>query len=347
LRRGAGCECARYVSAIEDTSGSLGEPLETVPPFTFKELLMLKALARFGSIKAAAEYLYVSQSSVSSQLSSLEQKIKATLVNRHPGIQGASFTEEGQLLLRYAERILTASSEAVKALEDLRNLDVGGVNLGASQTTGTYLIPRLVGSFQQKYPGVKVQLTVGSTSSICTSVANGEIDVAIVGGEVPHELMDYLQVTTYTEEEFVLILPPRHPLSMKKKIEKERLYNLAFVSLNQNSTSQKFQTQTLKENGLNPKMLHVQMEFNSIEAIKSAVQHGLGAAFVSQSAIQKEVQLGLLHSSSIQDVILTRKLQVVTNRKRYFSRAAQCFTQEILTAADWYGIQQASNLTGL
>lgn len=249
--------------------------------------------------------------------------------------------------MRYAERILTASSEAVKALEDLRNLDVGGVNLGASQTTGTYLIPRLVGSFQQKYPGVKVQLTVGSTSSICTSVANGEIDVAIVGGEVPHELMDYLQVTTYTEEEFVLILPPRHPLSMKKKIEKERLYNLAFVSLNQNSTSQKFQTQTLKENGLNPKMLHVQMEFNSIEAIKSAVQHGLGAAFVSQSAIQKEVQLGLLHSSSIQDVILTRKLQVVTNRKRYFSRAAQCFTQEILTAADWYGIQQASNLTGL
>ena len=60
---------------------------------------MLKALARFGSIKAAAEYLYVSQSSVSSQLSSLEQKIKATLVNRHPGIQGASFTEEGQVRL--------------------------------------------------------------------------------------------------------------------------------------------------------------------------------------------------------------------------------------------------------
>ena len=99
----------------------------------------------------------------------------------------------------------------------------------------------------------------------------------------------------YTEEEFVLILPPRHPLSMKNQIEKERLYSLKFVSLNQNSTSQKFQTQTLKENGLNPKMLHIQMEFNSIEAIKSAVQHGLGAAFVSQSAIQKEVQLGLLH----------------------------------------------------
>ncbi len=104
---------------------------------------------------------------------------------------------------RYAERILTASSEAIKALEDLRNVEVGAVNLGASQTTGTYLIPKLVGSFQQKYPGVRVQLTVGSTSSICTSVAAGEIDVAIVGGEVPKELMDYLQVTTY-----VTPLPP-------------------------------------------------------------------------------------------------------------------------------------------
>ena len=334
---------ARYVSTIEETSSSTQDSLETVPPFTFKELLMLKALARFGSIKAAAEYLYVSQSSVSSQLASLEQKIKATLVNRHPGIQGASFTEEGQLLLRYAERILTASAEAIKALDDLKNLEVGGVNLGATQTTGTYLIPRLVGEFQQKHPGVRVQLTVGSTSSICHEVADGDIDVAIVGGEVPTVVMDQLQVTTYTDEEFVLILPPRHPLTMQPEIEKEKLYNLGFVSLNQNSTSQKFQTQTLKDNGINTKLLHIQMEFNSIEAIKSAVQHGLGAAFVSQSAIQKEVQLGLLHSSSIQDVILTRKLQVVTNSKRYFSRAAQCFTQEILTAADWYGIQQSEN----
>ena len=63
---------------------------------------------------------------------------------------------------------------------------------------------------------------------------------------------------------------------------------------------------------------------------------------MSQSAIQKEVQLGLLHSSSIEGILLRRKLQVVTNSKRYFSRAAQCFTQEILTAADWYGIQQQS-----
>ena len=62
--------------------------------------------------------------------------------------------------------------------------------MGASQTTGTYLIPRLVGSFQQKYPGVTVKLTVGSTRSICQEVAQGEIDVAIVGGEVPEELMD-------------------------------------------------------------------------------------------------------------------------------------------------------------
>ena len=329
-----------YVSAIEDTTDSSSEPLEVVPPFTFKELLMLKAVARFGSIKEAAEYLYVSQSSVSSQLANLEQKVKVTLVNRGAGISGATFTEEGQLLLRYAERILTASSEAVKALDDLKNLDVGAVNLGASQTTGTYLIPKLVGSFQKKYPGVRVQLTVDSTSSICKKISDGDIDVAIVGGEVPAALMDYLQVTTYTEEEFVLILPPRHPLSMKKEIEKERLYNLAFVSLNQNSTSQKFQTQTLQDNGINPKFLHIQMEFNSIEAIKSAVQNGLGAAFVSQSAIHKEVQLGLLHSISIKDVILTRKLQVVTNSKRYFSRAAQFFTQEIVTAADWYGLQQ-------
>lgn len=334
-------ECAPYLSTIEDAADEQHIDVDQLPPFTFNQLIMLRLMAKHGSIRGVAEAMYVSSSSVSQQLTLLEQKMKMKLVHRASGALGCVFTEEGQLLLRYAERILNASTEALHALDDQNNLNTGSVNLGASQTTGTYLIPRLVSSFQKKYPRVHVQLTVGSSSNICSAVSQGGIDVAIVGGEVPQHLED-IQVTTYTEEEFVLILPPQHPLSIHSVIEKEKLQALPFVRLNQNSSTQKFQTQTLKDHGIKMSQMNVQMEFNSIEAIKSAVQHGLGAAFVSQSAIEKELRLGLLHSATIKDMTLNRTLHLVTNSKRYFKRAAQTFTQEILTAADWYGIQQIS-----
>ena len=113
-------------------------------PFTFKELAMLKALASAGSVKGAAELMYVSQSSVSSMLALLEQKMKVTLVNRHPGMAGCTFTDEGQLLLRYAERILAASMEAVRVskchvLSTTSTLRTGWIELDSFSISSRWL----------------------------------------------------------------------------------------------------------------------------------------------------------------------------------------------------------------
>ena len=102
-------------------------------------------------------------------------------------------------LLRYCEKILNQCDEACGAIEDLHNLKGGTLIIGASQTTGTYLMPRMIGVFRQKFPDVSVQLQVHSTRRTGWSVANGQLDLAIIGGELPTELNELLEIIPYKD----------------------------------------------------------------------------------------------------------------------------------------------------
>ena len=116
-------------------------------PFTLDQLRILKAIAAEGSFKRAADTLYVSQPAVSLQVQNLEKQLNVPLFDR--GGRKAQLTEAGHLLLSYGEKIITLCQETCRAIEDLQNLQGGTLIVGASQTTGTYLLPRMIGLFRQ------------------------------------------------------------------------------------------------------------------------------------------------------------------------------------------------------
>ena len=258
-------------------------------PFTLDQLRILKAITTEGSFKKAADSLYISQPAVSLQIQNLERQLNIPLFDR--GSRKAKLTEAGDLLVKYGARILALCEETCRALEDLENLQGGTLIVGASQTTGTYLMPRLIGLFRQRYPQVAVQLQDHSTRRISWSVANGQVDLAVIGGEIPHELQDTLHVTSYAEDELALILPKSHPFSQLHNIKKEDLYRLRFIALDTQSTIRKVIENILNQHDIDSSRFTIEMELNSIEAIKNAVQAGLGASFVSVSAIAKELEL--------------------------------------------------------
>ncbi|MCC0176883.1 LysR family transcriptional regulator [Waterburya agarophytonicola K14] len=297
-------------------------------PFTLDQLRILKAISTEGSFKRAADSLYVSQPAVSLQVQNLEKQLNVPLFDR--GGRRAQLTEAGHLLLSYGERIISLCQETCRAIEDLQNLQGGTLIVGASQTTGTYLIPRMIGLFREKYSDVSVQLQVHSTRRTSWAVANGQVDLAIIGGEVPTELQETLNIIPYADDELALILPPNHILAQEETIHKEDLYKLNFITLDSQSTIRKVIDKVLTRYEINPKRLKIEMELNSIEAIKNAVQSGLGAAFVSTTAIEKELEMGVLHQAKIQDVNIGRTLAVIVNPSRYCSKAAEAFSQEIL-----------------
>jgi DNA-binding transcriptional LysR family regulator len=297
-------------------------------PFTLDQLRILKAIAAEGSFKRAADSLYVSQPAVSLQVQNLERQLDVPLFDR--GGRRAQLTEAGHLLLAYGEKILTLCQETCRALEDLQNLQGGSLIIGASQTTGTYLLPRMIGAFRKTYPDVAVQLHVHSTRRTSWSVANGQIDLAIIGGELPPELQDSLDMIPYAEDELALILPTNHVFAQSQTIQREDLYRLSFIALDSQSTIRKVIDQVLTRTGIETRRLKIDMELNSIEAIKTAVQSGLGAAFLSVSAIEKELQMGVVQRVAIEGVEIKRMLSVIINPTRYRSKAADAFCREIL-----------------
>lgn len=297
-------------------------------PFTLDQLRILKAIAAEGSFKRAADSLYVSQPAVSLQVQNLERQLDVPLFDR--GGRRAQLTEAGHLLLSYGEKILSLCQETCRAIEDLQNLQGGTLIVGASQTTGTYLLPRMIGMFRHKYPDVAVQLHVHSTRRTAWGVANGQVDLAIIGGEIPGELTESLEIVPYADDELALILPVTHPFAKLETIHKEDLYKLQFITLDSQSTIRKVIDTVLTRCDIDTRRFKIEMELNSIEAIKNAVQSGLGAAFVSTSAIAKELQMGMLQCTPIEGVVVKRTLWLIFNPNRYRSKAAEAFSREIL-----------------
>ena len=147
-------------------------------PFTLDQLKILHAISTEGSFKKAAVKLYISQPAVSLQVQNLEKQLNTPLFYRDK--RKARLTEAGFLLIKYCDRILSLCEETCRALDELQALESGVLIIGASQTTGSYLMPKLIGIFRHKYPQIAVELQVHSTRRISWGIANGKIDLAIV-----------------------------------------------------------------------------------------------------------------------------------------------------------------------
>lgn len=298
-------------------------------PFTLQQLRILKAVATEKNFTKAAEVLYLSQPSLSKQIKILEENLDILLINRENN--KISLTENGKVFLQYSERILALCEESCRALIDLKNGDRGNLTVGASQTIGTYLMPRVLALFAQNYSQINLKVQVNSTRLIANNVLNREIDIAVVGGEIPNELKKDLTIEHFVEDELSLIISKSHPFAKKKTINKENLYYLNFITLNANSTIRKFIDNILIQNEIDTNQLKIIMQFNSIEGIKTAVSLGLGAAFVSSSAIEKELELKTIEVLKIENIRITRRLSIISNPESYKSKAFDLFYNELFT----------------
>ena len=164
--------------------------------------------------------------------------------------------------------------ESCRALVDLKNGDRGNLTVGASQTIGTYLMPRVLALFAQNYHQINLKVQVDSTRFIAKNIVNRDIDIAVVGGDVPEDLKKYLEIESFVEDELTLIIPKSHPFATKNKksINKEDLYHLNFITLNPNSTIRKFIDNILIQNNIETKQFNIIMveSFNTTEAVNSS-----------------------------------------------------------------------------
>lgn len=297
-------------------------------PFTLQQLRILKAIATKKNFTKAASSLYISQPSLSKQIKILEENLNTILIDRERN--NISLTESGKLFLQYSQRILILCEESCRALIDLKKGDRGNLRVGASQTTGTYLMPRILALFAQNYPKINLKIQVNSTRAITANIIKREIDVAIVGGKISKKLKKNLTIEPFINDELSLIIPNSHPFSIKRIIKKEDLYCLDFITLHSTSTIKRFIDNVLIQNKIQTNALGTILQLNSIEGIKTAVSLGLGAAFVSSSSIEKEIKLKQIQILKIESLNIKRQLSIISNPNCFKSKAFQLFYNELV-----------------
>lgn len=282
-------------------------------PFSLDQLRILKAIKTEKSFKGAAEKLYLSQPAISLQIQKLESKLNFPVFERFN--KQTNFTKSGELILDYATRILVLCEEANQSILYLKDVKRSKLLIGSSSTIGTYLLPKIIGLFCQRYSYANIKLEVNSTYRTAWAVANGEIDLGIVGGEIPNELYPLIKIMPFVEDELVLILPKFHRVNRLKKIRKEDIYELKFIGLTKGSLIRETIDKVLDQNSVESTRLKIIMELNSIEAVKSAVQAGLGVAFVSIFVLTDEIYLKSINIIKIKNVKIKRTLSIVVNSK--------------------------------
>ncbi len=291
-----------------------------------RRLQVFYTVAKQLSFTKAAELLYMTQPAVTFQVKQLEEHFNTRLFERsHSKI---TLTPAGEVAMEYAERILKLSGEMDTRLGELTGQISGTLLVGASTTIAEYMLPRLLGDFKAQYPNVHARLMVANSESIEAKIADHTLDVGLIEAPSHHpQLMSHV----CCEDELVAICSPKHPAAQYASITPAQLAELPFVSRESGSGTREVMDDYFRKNGVQPEDLHIVMELGSGEAIKGAVEAGLGIAIVSRATIQKEIKLGDLIVIPLEPR-LHRPLSMVNAKEKFRSRLLQTFLDFVISA---------------
>jgi DNA-binding transcriptional LysR family regulator len=288
----------------------------------FNQLKTFCAVVEKKSFSRASEAVFLSQPTVSLQISSLEQELGTRLLDRRG--REVTVTRTGETFYHYARRILLLVDEAEQAIEQLKGLVKGELTLGASTIPGEYILPSLLAEFKEKYPGVDINLVIGDTREIIEKVARNEVELGVVG---TREKSDKLVFESFTSERLVLITPATGRWFKHELATIEELRKAPFILRESGSGTRATVKQRLQEAGLKEQDLTIAMRLGSTAAVKRAVESGAGVSLISEKAIENEIRLGTIKTIPLKDLELNRKFFIVYRRQKSHSPATQALLQ--------------------
>lgn len=262
-----------------------------------------------GSISQAARLSYVSQPAVTRQIHQLENYYGALLFDRTDGTM--KVTEAGKMLYPYAKTIVHDFKRSKEVIKQAMGEYEITLHLGASFTIGEYLLPSLLGRFKKEIPEMKVTLTIKNTPNVLEDLANDVIDLALVEGLVENES---LLVEKFADDELILICSPEHPWA--GKVQVDELLNERMIMRESGSGTRLVVENILRKHGILEK-INGYMELGSTQAIKGAVEAGLGISILPRLTVAREIDLGVLKEVDIEGVTIKRNLWLVKKHQRF------------------------------
>ena len=278
---------------------------------------MFHAVARLLSFTKAAEVLHMTQPAVTFQIRQLEEQFDTRLFDR--AHNRVSLTEAGHVAFEYAETIFESYSEMENAIREITGNISGSLTLGASTTISEYMLPSLLGDFNKKNPEVLLKLRVSNTEGIVSMVENNVIDLGVVEGPVTNK---NLLVEVCRKDDLVVVVPADHDLAGQKSVSVKKMLNYPFICREEGSGTREVILEHLKAQGLGKHALKACLELGSPEAVKGAVEAGMGITILSSVSIVKELKLGILKAVPL-DPPLSREFSFVRQRQKFRVRTME------------------------
>jgi DNA-binding transcriptional LysR family regulator len=292
---------------------------------TLKQLQIFEMVAEQQSYTEGAKLLYLSQPAVSMQIKQLEEEIGMPVFDRIG--KTIQLTDAGRELLLHARSIQIQLEETQQSMEELRGIKRGRLHLTMA-STANYFTPKLLAGFCREYPNIQISLSVANRAGLLSALENNTTDMVIMG-QPPANIP--LAAETFMENPLVVVAPPGHRLASKQHILLEELEKESFIVREIGSGTRAAVERFLATHDLDrPQSL----EMNSPEAIKQAVQAGLGLGVVSMHTLEMELALNRLVVLNVQDFPIMRHWLLVYRKDRHFSPVSKAFHDYVLENAE-------------
>ena len=284
------------------------------------KLRVFCAVAETKSFSKASELIHLTQPAVSLQIQAMEELYETRLFDRSGNT--INLTPAGEVLYRRAKEILALYAEAQQSISEITGAIKGSLSIGASSTIGNYLLPTIISSFKKKVPQVNISLVVSNTKTITEKLNAGEIDIALVEGDVSKQRFT---VETLIDDELVVIMSPAHPWAERRNIPAIELTKEPMIMREDGSGTRQVILKHLEDHGIKQDQLKISLIMGSTEAIKGAVEEGIGISIASGWAARKVLKLGLLKATTFKDLKFHRNFSIISPKRNYSTHTAKEF----------------------
>lgn len=284
-------------------------------------LAIFHAIAETGSISAAAIRVRVSQPALSRELKDFEGRLGVVLFERLP--RGMRLTEPGKVLHAYSARLFAVADSAQAAMRDFADARAGQLSMGASNTIGTYVLPRFVAQFRTLFPQVGISLFVGNTEQVAQGVADLRFTVGFVEGPVR---VEGVVAEEFSRDELIPVVGARHPLAGRRRANPADINGLPLLMREPGSGTRELIGELLQQLDVQTGSI---VEFGNTEALKQAAIHGGGIAWLPSISVVRDLQDGSLVRLPVRALGLQRPLSILRREGAYQVPAVEAFLQRV------------------
>lgn len=284
----------------------------------FKQIEAFISVAKHKSFSKAASNIYLSQPTISAQISSLEKELNVQLFDRTS--KEVTLTSNGEAFLEYALDLINTRNTAVAHLAEFTSSISGRFSLAASSTPCNSVLPSLVEAFSLKYPKVTFNIVEQPSGEIIEDILKFNCEIGFIGSYVKDERINCYKLT---DDELVLISSPS--LGLADTIPAEALLCYKFIFRERNSATRKSFEKALLDLELDVEKLNICCEVNSLDTLLQLVKRGLGVSIVSRRVCEDYVSSGSIKITSISNISLKRYIYMITSSRRTLTPTAKAF----------------------